>query len=264
VDGQWAAYRRFGFRRVPGWLEGQTLDILTLLRDVQDQRGIDGAVAEIGVYHGRLFIGLQLLVPKGTPAVAVDSFVDQSANPDEAGGNLERFTANVQRWGDWSSVVVVQVDSTTLKPGDLEKAAGGLSRFFSVDGGHSAETTTSDLSNAEAALAGGGVVIVDDVFNEQWPGVMDGVAEHLHAGSGLIPFAIGFNKTYFTNTPESAAAYRTALREHLAPRWRIYHKSETFRGHPVELLMRSPLTPRNVLRRYPVARKFYFAVRRGR
>ena len=39
--------------------------------------------------------------------------------------------------------------------------------------------------------------MVDDVFNEQWPGVGDGVRRYFERQPNLAPFAIGANKTYF-------------------------------------------------------------------
>ena len=55
---------------------------------------------------------------------------------------------------------------------------------------------SSDLT-AEAAIADGGIIVVDDVFNEQWPGVGDGVRHYFERRPNLVPFAIGANKTYF-------------------------------------------------------------------
>ncbi|HSI25821.1 MAG TPA: class I SAM-dependent methyltransferase [Aeromicrobium sp.] len=259
---RWRQYRRIGHRTVPGWLQAQTLDVLAVLRDVQVDLGVSGSVAEIGVYAGKLFIGLQALTPPGTPALAVDSFVDQSANLDEAGGTLSTFEAHVRRWGDWSTVTVEVVDSSTLTADRVATLANEPVRFFSVDGAHTAEATVWDIANAEAALAKGGVLIVDDIFNEQWPGVMDGAMAHLDRGSSLIPFAIGFNKTYFTNSAEHAERYERALREAFSNSLTIYRKTTRFHGHDVELVMRSALTPRNVLRRFPQARRLYFALRR--
>ena len=75
--------------------------------------------------------------------------------------------------------------------------ADGPLRFISVDGGHTAEITAHDLAVAEAALAEGGIIVLDDAFNEQWPGVADGVQRHFARRPNLVPFAIGANKTYF-------------------------------------------------------------------
>ena len=47
----------------------------------------------------------------------------------------------------------------------------------------------SDLRFAEEVLVNGGVVFVDDVFNPEWPGVVEGVPAFLRAVPALVPFA---------------------------------------------------------------------------
>ena len=94
-------------------------------------------------------------------------------------------------------LVLHQGNSMDLTGAILTRLAEGPLRFVSVDGGHTAEITAHDLATAEAAIAEGGVIVVDDVFNEQWPGVGDGVRRYFERRPNLVPFAIGANKTYF-------------------------------------------------------------------
>ena len=47
------------------------------------------------------------------------------------------------------------------------------------------------------ALAPGGVIILDDYFNEMWPGVSEGVDRDFREPRGILPFATGANKTFF-------------------------------------------------------------------
>ena len=188
MPGSFERYRAFGHRTVKGWVEPQTLDILRSLSEAQDIEGVDGAVAEIGVHHGKLFIGLQLLNHLGLPAVAVDVFDDQDLNVDQSGrGDLQRFELNVRRWGDWSSVVVKQDDSTHLTGRDVRELAEGPVRLFSVDGGHTEETVTADMRTAEQSIAPGGIVVADDVFNAEWPGVSVGTLRYLDGGRRAGP-----------------------------------------------------------------------------
>ena len=230
--------------------------MLRVVRDVQDVAGVSGSVAEIGVHHGRLFIGLQLLVPAGTPAVAIDLFENQAENTDGSGrGDRDRFESNVRRWGDWASARVRAVNSQSVSVADLTGWADGPVRLFSVDGGHTADVVASDLRLAEGCLAAGGVVVVDDVFNPEWPGVVDGTLTHLKAGSRLVPFAVAFDKTWFTDDAALAARYRTALRDEFASSFRATRKESAFAGHPVEVVQAVRVTPRTVLRRFGWARR---------
>src|ERR1700759_4545612 len=94
-----ALYSRFGYRFVTGFLEPGNLPILEVLDRAQRGRQVSGAVAEIGVHHGRLFIGLHLLQRGTGKSVAIDLFGDQERNIDNSGnGNLEKFVDNVTLW----------------------------------------------------------------------------------------------------------------------------------------------------------------------
>jgi hypothetical protein len=254
-------YRVVGRRTVQGWVEPQTFGVLRALSDEQGRIGVTGPVAEIGVHHGKLFIALQLLGDPGAPALAVDVFGDQTLNVDQSGrGDLRRFERQVRRWGDWSAVVVEQTDSTTLTGRAVTELAGGEVRLFSVDGGHTEETVIADMRTAEGSLVPGGIVAADDVFNGEWPGVSVGTVRYLSAGGGLVPFAIGFDKTYFTDEAH-AAGYREVIRRTYAKRWRIAHKTTVFHGFDVEVLWGTPITPRTVLRRSRLARRVYDGLR---
>lgn len=260
----WNRYRRVGQRRVRGWVDPESLDVLHVLRDAQDAAGVTGAVAEIGVHHGRMFIGMQLLVPPGTPAVAIDLFDNQADNADGSGkGNRARFEANVRRWGDWSAVRVQAVNSRDLTVADLLGWAGGPVRLFSVDGGHTADLVASDLALAEATLASGGVIALDDVFNPEWPGVVVGALARLSAGSALVPFAVAFDKVFFTNDRASAGGYRAALVAAFGPKVRAKVKDSVFAGEPVVVIQAVRLSPRSVLARQRWARRIHDALTRA-
>jgi hypothetical protein len=250
-------YRALGRRAVEGWVDPQTFGILRVLSEEQGRIGVRGPVAEIGVHHGKLFIALQLLAEPGARAVAIDVFDDQTHNIDQSGrGDLRRFERQVRRWGDWSAVVVEQTDSTLLTGLDVMRLADGEIRLFSVDGGHTEETVLADMRTAEGSLAPGGIVIADDVFNDEWPGVSVGTMRYLGVGGRLVPFAIGFGKTYFTDEAH-AARFREVVRQAYGKRWRIAHKTTVFHGFDVEVLWGTPITPRSVLRRSRLARRLY-------
>jgi hypothetical protein len=264
MPGSFERYRALGHRTVKGWVEPQTLDVLRILAQAQDREGVDGGVAEIGVHHGKLFIALQLLGRAGAPAVAIDVFGDQELNVDQSGrGDRGRFEANVRRWGDWSCVVVQQSDSTQLTGHDVVELAQGPVRLFSVDGGHTEKTVATDLRTAERALAPGGIVVADDIFNAEWPGVSVGTLRYLDSGGALVPFTIGFNKVYFTDVAH-AEGFRETIRRVYSNRWRMAHKTAVFHGSDVEVLWPTAVTPRAVLRRSRLARSAYDAMTSGR
>lgn len=255
MERNFGRYRAVGHRVVTGFLQSEVLLLLDVLNSAQRAKQVCGGVAEIGVHHGKLFIGLRLLQRAGEKSVAIDIFGDQDLNVDGSGhGNLEKFVNNVKLWSSMDDVVVHQGDSTKLTPETLRELAGGDIRFFSVDGGHTEEIVFSDMKLAEATLADGGIVIADDVFNEQWPGVAVGTLRYLEDGAKLTPFLIGFNKVFFAQ-PDYCAVYRSAVEEAVAGKLRLATGTSVFAGHEVGLVV--PQGAVDIVRRSETARSLY-------
>ena len=168
-------------RSVDGWLHPTSAAAIAEL-------GVGGNAAEIGVHHGKLLILLSLLCDH---AYAIDVF-DSTRNTDGSGdGNREIFEANMHRYG--GAYTTIQSDSALLAPELLPRI-----RLFSVDGAHTADMTEHDLRLASRVLVHGGIVMLDDYFNEQWPDVSVG-ANRVIADGTLVPFAITPGKLLLTN-----------------------------------------------------------------
>jgi hypothetical protein len=252
-----ALYRVMGHRFVQGWLEPEVLDIVHTLDSAQRGNDVSGAVAEIGVHHGKFFIGLHLLLREKQRSLAIDVFADQQLNIDRSGrGDLATFLVNINRWASADGVVIHQGDSTALDSTALKELVGSSVRLFSVDGGHTEQIVLADMKLAEASLTDGGVVIGDDVFNERWPGVAVGTLRYLQNGAALAPFAIGFNKVFFAQ-PEYIEIYRGALESKYNTTAGIGVDNSTYAGHEVTLLFRTLKTPRRLLRKNATARALY-------
>ena len=239
-------YKRSGHRQVAGWIDPKILSVVEAVAAEQERRRVTGSIAEIGVHHGRFFLGLLLATPPGAGAVAIDLFEDQERNIDASGkGDRDVFQDNLAKHAPGRTVEVVSADSSTLAGEDIVELAGGQRiRLFSVDGGHYASLVEHDMRTAEESLAPGGVVIGDDVFNQEWPGAVEGTLAYLDKTDDIVPFGIGFNKVLFTDH-DHADDYRSALAE-LARRrfWR--HKESEMRGAPVVIMWSTP--PKDRLR----------------
>lgn len=203
-------YTRKNHHKVGGWLDGDTVQQLLRIGDAQHELGVSGPVGEIGVHHGRLFILLYLLAREDEQALAVDIFEQQELNADKSGrGSLSILQANLEAYaGGTGKLQIINGDSTTVGAGDLLSRAGGKLRLFSVDGGHLAHIVRHDLNIASEALCDGGVIILDDYFNPEFPGVSEGVSQYFFSDNdrGLVPFFVGLNKIYVT-TPDYAEQY---------------------------------------------------------
>jgi hypothetical protein len=205
-------YRNVGLSEVEGWFEPESAELMASLLLHQIEKGLAGGVAEIGVHHGRSFLLLANGLAPGEPAVALDVFEQQDQNADHSGkGDRGRFEANLERWAPDVPVSVVAASSRDVTK-DSAREVFGRPRMFSVDGGHTAEITRHDLELAEASIAEGGVVVLDDMLNGHWLGVLTGTATYLLDEPGLLPFAISPNKLYLTDSAAAAADYTAHLR----------------------------------------------------
>lgn len=207
-------YSTTGHRLVNGWLEPIAIAMIITCGEIQNVLGIHGPVCEIGVHHGRLFILLHLLTQPGELSIGWDLFDNQAENIDQSGqGDYLMVKKNIDLHGcRTEDINLIQVNSLHLNPKRIADECAGAPRFFSVDGGHTADIAYSDVRLASSTLIEGGILIVDDYFNEQWPEVAIGVSRFLNESDcHAIPFAIGGNKYFFTNSTSVAQQYREAL-----------------------------------------------------
>jgi hypothetical protein len=248
---------------IKGFFEPGLLRLYLELDAMHECWGIRGALAEIGVFHGKSFMPLALLRQPDERCIAIDCFEDQSANIDASGeGDSTAFRGNVETTlrvcgGEQSDrednseenaderdewLKILEMDSSNLVTNDAPLRSANpdsLIRIFSIDGCHTAEATFADLTVASNAMHPEGVVVVDDVFNPDWPGVVTGLFDWkrnafasvadidraldapLEGGRGggdrsasaldwnargLEPFGIGFGKV-FMSRPSARAAY---------------------------------------------------------
>jgi hypothetical protein len=187
---------------VDGWVATLQYRFIADLSQLQLNSCITGAVGEIGVHHGKFFIGLAFASSETEPKVAVDLFSLQQKNLDKSGvGDLQMFSGHLNNYGiDMSKVTIIESSSLTLSPVDFTSRGLPPFRLLSVDGGHYYSAVLSDLRLAALTIHPAGVVVVDDFFRGDWIGVGEGVLDFL-ATRQLAPFLWGCNKIYLS-TPE--------------------------------------------------------------
>lgn len=210
-----ADYRQNGRDAVGGWFLDECAEVIeqVLLRQVDWD--VRGDVAEIGVHYGKSFLMLANGVRDDERAIALDVFGDQEKNVDGSGrGNREIFEGNVATWADGVTVQIVQASSLEVDPATAAATFGQV-RMFSIDGGHTAAITAHDLRIAEAVVVPHGVVLLDDVLNEHWLGVITGLADYLAGTPTLVPFAVAANKLFMAPSEQVAERYRASLRQNL-------------------------------------------------
>lgn len=180
------AYRR-RFRSIDGWLHPFTSWLIFELSCGQANLGVGGSVVEIGVHHGKSFLPMYLGTEKHDPAIAIDVFEMQQYNMDRSGkGDRDKFLDNIKTIaGTMDGVTMITNSSELVTPNEILK--WGRVRMFSIDGSHTEEATLADLRLALATLCDGGVIFLDDLFNESWPEVVGATARFLGQIDNIAP-----------------------------------------------------------------------------
>ncbi|CAF4141278.1 unnamed protein product, partial [Rotaria magnacalcarata] len=160
-----------------------------------------GVIGEIGVHHGKFTCYLFLLRrSKKQILFAVDVFEQQYLNKDKSGrGSLTVFRGNLRDYANLheKDVTIYAGSSLDLNPKFSNNNVAiswwknevvghqGL-QLVSVDGGHTALLTYSDVCLVSNGMLDGGVVLVDDIVHPGWMGVRDGVGRFLDETSQLL------------------------------------------------------------------------------
>ena len=214
-------------RAVQGWLTDGAISAVIAFARWQDESNVLGDVAEIGVHHGKLFILLADLRRRHQRAFAIDVFDDQHLNSDKSGrGDLAKFLENLRQYGSEVGLTVLKKDSKALTRADFYSGRKGSIRLFSIDGSHTAEHTYSDLVTAAQLICADGLIILDDFYNPDWPGVQEGFYRHLISrGCDTAPFAYGNNKLFLCK-PAAHAKYLSFVENDLRPFLSNYKRVE--------------------------------------
>lgn len=193
-----------------GWMAGIHTAVVHALSQKQGALGIVGSVGEIGLHHGKFFLNLLLNKAENEEAIGIDLFDLQSRNFDKSGRGRKRMVLrNAERIGfNRTQFRLLSADSTRLAVRDFQLLNLSAFRLFSIDGGHSFETTAMDLTLARCMMREGGVIIVDDFINERWIGVADAVFRFIHTQSDVRPFLWLCKKLYLTTVGTHEAMLR--------------------------------------------------------
>lgn len=188
------------WKTVDGWASPALFARVMLIDKLQQQLEIVGHIGEIGVHHGKLFVMLYLLRRSGEKGIAIDLFEEQDLNVDKSGkGDRGIFVDNVRNLaGDTSQLEVLATDSMKISGADVCGLVGGKLRLLSIDGGHLKSIVSHDLLTATGCLTDGGVVLVDDYLNPEFPGVTEGTLAFLTKNQDLRPFCVSRQKLYLT------------------------------------------------------------------
>ncbi|GAB4533634.1 MAG: hypothetical protein Tsb0010_14230 [Parvularculaceae bacterium] len=205
------------FRGVEGWCVPHIWQCIEPIDRLQKAQGLALPIAEIGVHHGKFFIGLALMKCEARGHTAIDVFENQRFNPDKSGhGDSGALLRNMRECGlDVEGAVrLVARDSLSLTMADAVEYGKAFS-MFSIDGCHDALHTYRDLDFAMQTTHQSGIIFVDDYYNEDWPGVHEGVARYYNNNMpAFVPLAYSVKKLILCHASHHEN-YLDALRAHL-------------------------------------------------
>lgn len=176
--------------KVQGWFSPEAARLISMFDEFQQQHGIEGNIFEIGVHHGKSSIFFSHLLRPAENLHICDLFGEAGNVSRSGSGDEEVFRTNMQRFGLKPAAAYHKCLSSNLTS-DL---VGINYRIFHVDGGHNPDEAFGDMVLAASVLNEQGLIIVDDPFRVEWPGVTEAIVKFLEKYPDFEPVAVGFNK----------------------------------------------------------------------
>jgi hypothetical protein len=202
-------YLREHFNLIEGWCYKFNWLPLYYLDQAQRQFGRNGPICEIGVFKGKLFIGLMALKHDTRNHVAIDVFDQQQFNLDGNGKPIrvsdslrhtqrDQFEQNIRQCGfDLKDTTIIQADSLDISFWEIRARPSNFHKFsfFSVDGCHELTHAYNDIKIAFELTSNEGIILVDDYYHADWPGVHEAVAKlYFSESPKFVPLYYVFNK----------------------------------------------------------------------
>lgn len=225
-------------RDVEGWLSLEAALLFGWIDDIQRKAGIVGDIFEIGVHHGKSAVVLGAMTNPQREVLAIcDLFGQQGQNTSGSGsGKRELFEENMRRFV--SSTLPLRIFpmlSTDLSVREI----GTNYRFFHIDGGHNCDEALNDLKLASLATRSDGVIVLDDPFRPEWPGVSEAICRFLADSNKDRAVLVAFNKLIIVK--EASVSLYTREFDHVGERekynivypWQM--KALPFFGQPLRI-----------------------------
>ncbi|GAB3170366.1 class I SAM-dependent methyltransferase [Telluribacter humicola] len=226
-------------RNISGWFSEEAALVLALTDTVQKQHQFSGDIFEIGVHHGKSALYLHHLLSGQENLKVCDLFGNQSGNVSDSGsGDKQIFLSNCSRVIGNVAIPVFEKLSGELSVSEI----GRTYRMFHIDGGHSCEEALADLYLAKQATKEYGIIILDDPFRHEWPGVTEAAIEFLKESPDYSALLVGFNKLLIVHNSfwkvYTQAFDNLALRSQYGLEDRLSFKTMRFVGHELRCIYR--------------------------
>ena len=192
-----------------GWFSPSLLKVILAISDAQSLAGCQGWLIEWGVHHGRGLAVLGLAAGAEEWVLGLDCFGEQELNRCGSGkGSLEatRATLTSLLGADHR----VQLYATNLLKFEaqqlgslLQSLPGGYApvRLAHIDGDHTEQGALNDLQCAAPHMHDRGVILLDDVFNPDWPEVGGAFHRFLAQHPDWKSVGVAYSRTILCQLP---------------------------------------------------------------
>ena len=171
---------------VEGWF--YPIDIIMLCGLLSEIQKFNGDVCEIGVAYGKSAICLSQFRKPEDKLYLYDIFSDEIK---------EKALDNIRKHGDVNNIEVRVQNTMSLKVDDIK--FDRRIRLLHIDGCHEHSAVLNDLQLFSEKMTDGGVIVLDDFNDYEYPGVNSAASEYMlskYNRNNWRIFAIGDNKAY--------------------------------------------------------------------
>ena len=215
-----------------GWFAPELLKVILAISDLQQAAGCYGWLVEWGVHHGRGLAALALAAGPDDRVLGLDCFDRQDLNRCGSGkGNLAATRSTLDAvLGTGHQVCLHSTDLRSFRHSEvlalLRTLGGGQAsiRLAHIDADHTKEGALNDLRCAEGAMAALGIMLLDDVFNLDWPEVGAAFHQFLAEYPGWIAVGWAFGRAILCRE-KMADKVRAVLKGFPFRRAELYGKS---------------------------------------
>jgi Methyltransferase domain len=191
----WKLYKNGVEKEIEGWFYDHDLITFWLIDFIQKEAGWRGDLCELGVYLGKSAVALGAMARPDECLFCFDLFHEAPQHVTEA--NINRFCPDL---GD--RLVCIKKNLMALQAPPPEVGSNSL-RFLHLDAVHDHPSVLNDLRNFSPLLTREAVIVLDDCFDPEWPGVPTAMAEFCLSDMGrhIRPFAASKSKMYLCARP---------------------------------------------------------------
>ncbi len=217
---------------------------------------------------GRSAVFFSLLLRDREFLNVCDLFESENNISQSGFGKKEDFLENMRKFSDKGVNEIHTCLSSELNADII----GDGYRMFHIDGGHLKEEALFDLVLAAGVIHDNGVIILDDPFRPEWPGVTEAAIDFLTRFDDFVAIAVGFNKLIISKR-KSADSYidwleNPANLKLIGLDYPIFQKQLPFCNSPLLIFYHPSYIPENKFRaemlklKNAVSRKILAAKRR--